>query len=144
MLLEKEKTTGQSTKPVLGCIDALLEHLVLGRELGDLLASLTQLRPRHYAAIRPSLLQFTFSLQGPPAPSGQLFSEIVYHLLQFGERLLVGTFIMIGHVTLLSPPLGRHLAAESRVHLQAPRAGRAPPHRLRCRAGSDPGRGTSA
>jgi len=95
MLFQEGEPAGNDLEPILGRIDSLPQGLVLGFKLDHSLASLGELRTRHHAAVGPGLLQLALRFQGPPAPPGELFGEMMDHLLELVEGFLVGALVVV-------------------------------------------------
>jgi hypothetical protein len=95
MLFQEREPAGNDLEPILGGIDPLPQGLILGFELAYALTSLVELGPGQHATVRPSLLQLPLGLQGPSPPCSQLLGEMTDYLLQLGQGLLVGSFVVV-------------------------------------------------
>jgi hypothetical protein len=95
MLFQEREPAGNDLEPILGGIDPLPQGLILGFELAYALASLGELGPGQHATVGPSLLHLPLGLQGPSPPCSQLLGQMAHDLLQLGQGLLVGSFVVV-------------------------------------------------
>jgi hypothetical protein len=95
MLFQKREPAGDDLEPIFGGGDPLPQRLILGFELDYPLASLSKLRACQHPAIGPGLLQLALGLQRPSPPPGQFLGEMMHHLFELGQGLLVGSFVIV-------------------------------------------------